>query len=592
MENKQTKPKLKWIMGLGLALCLLAVGGAIAFNKWNESASAKFDDYTQELFQEDVVQNTINLHYTLANPENYGITDYEVTLGSVSLADVEEGYAELEDMKKNLEGFRRSGLTKDQQLTYDILLDYVQTELSVKDLPLYAEVLGPISGYQSQLPVILAEYTFRRERDIEDYLTLVSGIDEMAEELIEFEREKAQAGLFMSDYAADTIISQCEEFIANPEENYMIEIFDDKVAAFEGLTDQEKQAYSDKNRAIITTEVVDGYRTLIDGLKELKGSGTNDLGLCYYEDGTRYYEYLVRSGTGTDTSVKQLMRKTEYFLEEFIYSLQTLVQENPEAYDEFLDYEFPVMEPEEILEDLREKSADYFPELPQVNYTIKYVHPSMEEHSSPAFYLTTPVDDLQNNLIYINNRQASSAESDGAEFYAMLAHEGYPGHLYQNIYTGSSDLPLVRSLLSYSGYAEGWATYVEHSYAFHLSGMSDTLAQLFAGNSAATLALHAYIDMGIHYEGWNQEDVVDFLAGYGISDRNAAEEIFKLVVEEPANYLNYFIGYLEFLDLRRAAEKELGEDFDVKEFHGFLLETGPAPFYIIEDYMDEWMKSA
>ena len=592
MENKQTKPKLKWIMGLGLALCLLAVGGAIAFNKWNESASAKFDDYTQELFQEDVVQNTINLHYTLANPENYGITDYEVTLGSVSLADVEEGYAELEDMKKNLEGFRRSGLTKDQQLTYDILLDYVQTELSVKDLPLYGEVLGPISGYQSQLPVILKEYTFRRERDIEDYLTLVSGIDEMAEELIEFEREKAQAGLFMSDYAADTIISQCEEFIANPEENYMIEIFDDKVAAFEGLTDQEKQAYSDKNRAIITTEVVDGYRTLIDGLKELKGSGTNDLGLCYYEDGTRYYEYLVRSGTGTDTSVKQLMRKTEYFLEEFIYSLQTLVQENPEAYDEFLDYEFPVMEPEEILEDLREKSADYFPEPPQVNYTIKYVHPSMEEHSSPAFYLTTPVDDLQNNLIYINNKQARSAESDGAEFYAMLAHEGYPGHLYQNIYTGSSDLPLVRSLLSYSGYAEGWATYVEHSYAFHLSGMSDTLAQLFAGNSAATLALHAYIDMGIHYEGWNQEDVVDFLAGYGISDRNAAEEIFKLVVEEPANYLNYFIGYLEFLDLRRAAEKELGEDFDVKEFHGFLLETGPAPFYIIEDYMDEWMKSA
>lgn len=592
MENKQTKPKLKWIMGLGLALCLLAVGGAIAFNKWNESASAKFDDYTQELFQEDVVQNTINLHYTLANPENYGITDYEVTLGSVSLADVEEGYAELEDMKKNLEGFRRSGLTKDQQLTYDILLDYVQTELSVKDLPLYAEVLGPISGYQSQLPVILAEYTFRRERDIEDYLTLVSGIDEMAEELIEFEREKAQAGLFMSDYAADTIISQCEEFIANPEENYMIEIFDDKVAAFEGLTDQEKQAYSDKNRAIITTEVVDGYQTLIEGLKELKGSGTNELGLCYYEDGKRYYEYLVRSGTGTDTSVKQLMRKTEYFLEEFIYSLQTLVQKNPEAYDEFLDYEFPVMEPEEILEDLREKSADYFPEPPQVNYTIKYVHPSMEEHSSPAFYLTTPVDDLQNNLIYINNRQASSAESDGAEFYAMLAHEGYPGHLYQNIYTGSSDLPLVRSLLSYSGYAEGWATYVEHSYAFQLSGMSDTLAQLFAGNSAATLALHAYIDMGIHYEGWNQEDVVDFLAGYGISDRNAAEEIFKLVVEEPANYLNYFIGYLEFLDLRRAAEKELGEDFDVKEFHGFLLETGPAPFYIIEDYMDEWMKSA
>lgn len=587
-ETRQNRKKI-WIAGAGLLLCVLILGGLAFYRTWSASASEKFDAYTEALFKEDVAENTINLHYTLANPQDYGIADYEVTLGSVSLADIEEGYGELEEMRKSLKGFRRSSLTKEQQLTYDILLDYVETELSVKDLALYTEVLGPISGYQSQLPVILAEYTFRRERDIEDYLTLVSGIDEMAEEIIAFEKEKARAGLFMPDYAADTIISQCEDFIASPEENYMIEVFDDKLADFEGLSEQEREEYCERNRTIITTEVVEGYETLIEGLKGLKGSGANDLGLCYYEDGTRYYEYLVRSGTGSDTSVRQLMRKTEYFLEEFIYNLQTVVRENPEVYEEFLDYQFVPMEPEEILEDLREKSADYFPEPPQVNYTIKYVHPSMEESSSPAFYLTTPVDDLKNNLIYINNKQAGSREEADIELYATLAHEGYPGHLYQNIYTGSSNLPLVRNLLSYSGYSEGWATYVEHGYSFQLSGMSDELAQLFAGNSAAILALHAYIDMGVHYEGWDQEDVTDFLAAYGISDTNAAGEIFKLVVEEPANYLNYFIGYLEFLDLRRTAEKELGDAFDVKEFHRFLLETGPAPFYIIEDHMKDWM---
>ena len=150
----------------------------------------------------------------------------------------------------------------------------------------------------------------------------------------------------------------------------------------------------------------------------------------------------------------------------------------------------------------------------------------------------------------------------------------------------------MRSLLSVSGYSEGWATYVEHSYSFQLAGMSDELAQFFAGNSAATLALHACIDMGVHYEGWDRADVADFLAEYGISDGDAADQIFELVVEEPANYLNYFIGYLEFLDLRREAEKKLGESFDVKEFHRFLLETGPAPFYIIEDHMQDWMKEA
>ena len=98
--------------------------------------------------------------------------------------------------------------------------------------------------------------------------------------------------------------------------------------------------------------------------------------------------------------------------------------------------------------------------------------------------------------------------------------------------------------------------------------------------------------MGVHYEGWDREEVADYLADFGISDENAADQIFELVVEEPANYLNYFIGYLEFLDLRRSAEKELGDAFDVKEFHRFLLETGPAPFYIIEDHMKEWIKEA
>lgn len=589
MEKKLKNRNLKWIAGAILALCVLAVAGMIIHRQRSASASENFDAYMEELFKEDVAENTVNLHYTLANPEDYGITDYEVTLGKVTLASMEESYAELEKMKERLEGFRRSSLAKDQQLTYDILMDYAETELSVKDLMLYTEVVGPISGNQAQLPVILAEYTFRRERDIEDYLTLISGVDEMAEEIIDFEREKAQAGLFMSDSAADTIISQCEEFIENPEENYMIEVFDDKIAAFEGLTQQEKEEYSSKNRAIITTEVAEGYRILIEGLKELKGSGTNDLGLCYYEDGARYYEYLVRSGTGSDTSLRQLMRKTEYFLEEFISNLQTTVQQNPEIYQEFMDYQFTPMEPEEILEDLREKSAGYFPEPPQVNYTIKHVHPSMEEHSSPAFYLITPVDDLQNNLIYINNKQISGGEEADIELYTTLAHEGYPGHLYQNIYTGSCNLPLIRSLLNYSGYSEGWATYVEHSYAFGFSGMSDELAQLFAGNSAVSLALHAYIDMGVNYEGWNQDDAADFLAGYGISDTNVAKQIFELVVEEPANYLNYFIGYLEILDLRRTAEKELGDAFDAKEFHRFLLETGPAPFYIIEDYMEDWI---
>ncbi|MBP3488057.1 MAG: DUF885 domain-containing protein [Roseburia sp.] len=546
-----------------------------------------FDSYIEELFLEDVASDALTLHYTLAYPGNYGITDYDVTLGNYSVEDFKESYAAMEETLKELRGFDEEKLTEEQNLTRDILIDSIETDLSVKDLTLYHEILGPTTGYQAQLPVVLAEYTFRTERDIEDYLVLAGQIDDLFAEIVAFEQEKSKAGLFMPDYAVDAVIDQCEEFIADPGNNYMIEIFDDKIDAFEGLTDEQRASYKEKNRTIITMEVVEGYEKLIDGLTALKGTGTNELGLCYYEDGREYYEYLVRTATGCDDSIEELLARTDNFISESTDEIYRLVSENPELLYEFSDYEFPITEPDEIMEDLTSKVSKDFPEPPEVNYTIKYVHPSLQEHLSPAFYLATPVDDIENNVIYINEKYLG--EDSMTDLYTTLAHEGYPGHLYQNCYTGSCELPLVRSLLSYPGYSEGWATYVEQ-YSYGISGLDTDVAKLASLNNAASLALYAYLDMSIHYRGWDREEVAEYLDDYGISDAEVADEIFETLISDPANYLSYFIGYQEFKRLRAEAKDWLGEAFVLKEFHQFLLETGPAPFYIIEDYMQDWAK--
>lgn len=588
MENETKKSNGKviaLIAGLVCIMILCAVGAILLIGN-KASDSERFEAYIDNLFMEDVVGNTINLHYTLAHPEDYGITDYEVTLGDYSMDDEEESYKELEAMRKELLKFDREKLTDEQRLTYDILLDSIELSLSVTDLTYYDEWLGVISGYQAQLPVILAEYTFRTEKDIQDYLELISQIDEMYEEVIAFEEKKSDAGLFMADYVADEVIAQCEEFIADPEENYMIEIFEDKIEEFEGLTKEKKEEYIQENYEIIITQVVEGYQTLIDGLTSLKGTGTNDLGLCYYEDGKEYYEYLVRVKTGSDESVKRLQRKVDSFMTDRMRMVQNVIRKDPMIYYDFVDYEYEMRDPKEIVEDLKDKIEEDFPEPPAVDYTIKYVHPSMEEHMSPAFYLTTPIDDLQNNLIYINSQK----NSEDTNLYSTLAHEGYPGHLYQNAYTNSSDMPLIRSLMSYSGYSEGWATYVEFEYSYDYMGMSEGLADVAATNTALSLGLYAYADMGVHYDGWEREDLADYLAEFGIEGEDVVDDVFNALVEEPANYLSYFVGYLQFVELREIAQKELGRHFDAVEFHKFLLETGPAPFYIIEDYMEEWMK--
>lgn len=534
-----------------------------------------FEAYTEELFLNEIARNTINLHYTLAYPENFGITEYEPSLGSFDIEGMKQSYGEMKVLKEELEAFTYEELTKEQQFTYDIMMDYIETELAAEDLLLYTEVLGPVTGYQAQLPVLLAEYKFRTVRDIEDYLALVAQVDELFVEIVEFEKAKSEAGLFMPDYAADAIIDQCRQFIEKPEENYMIDVFETEINAFEGLSEEEKQTYIAKNKELITTELVAAYQTLIDGLEALKGTGTNDKGLHYYEDGIRYYEYLVRSVTGSSKSVEELMQATNQYIYNAILLQQNIMLENPDVINQSYNYEFCETEPEKILEDLIVKIQKDFPEIPETNYVIKYVHPSMEEHMSPAFYLTPPVDDVQNNIIYINQSQLTQ------DLYTTMAHEGYPGHLYQNVYTASKDLPLIRNLFSSQGYSEGWATYVE-CYAYSLGGLNEDLAAILMLDNSIILGIHAYIDMGVHYQGWSVEDVKDYLAIFGLNE-GVAQEIFEIMVEEPANYLSYFIGYLEILNLRYVAEEAWGENYSLKKFHEAVLSLGPAPFDLLEE---------
>ena len=540
------------------------------------SVSEQFEAYTKDIFLNEIASNTINLHYTLAHPENYGITEYTPSLDSFDMEEMKQSYEQMKVLKTELEAFSYEELTKEQQFTYDIMMDYIETELSVEDLLLYSEYLGPVTGYQAQLPVVLAEYKFRTVQDIEDYLALLSMVDEVFLELVEFEVAKSAAGLFMSDYAADAIIDQCRQFIENPEENYMIDVFETEISEFEGLSEEEKQTYIARNKELVTTELVTAYRSLIDGLTALKGTGTNDKGLYYYEDGVRYYEYLVRSLTGSGKSVEELMEEANTYIYNAIVGMQQIMMENPNVMNDWYTYEFCETEPEKILEDLKAKIQDDFPELPETNYVVKYVHPSMEEHMSPAFYLTPPVDDTMNNVIYINQSQVTQ------DLYTTMAHEGYPGHLYQNVYTASRNLPLIRNMFNFSGYSEGWATYVEY-YAYGIGGLEENLASVLMLNNSAILGIYAYVDMGIHYLGWEVDDVKQYLNYYGLDGASAAQPMFEIMVEEPANYLSYFIGYMEILNLQEVAEEAWGENYSLKKFHEAVLSLGPAPFYLLEE---------
>lgn len=592
------KSIFKRISTVGFLVLLLAAGilggnylkehpdSIFTITESNSSQQEKFDDYVNQLFQNEIAGNTISMHYTLKNPENYGIKEYEVTYGELNQESHEASVAALENVKAALKGFSKKKLNVSRQLTYDILKEETELELSGKDFYLYQEPLRPSTGIQTELPVLLAEYTFYREKDVQDYLELLEKMPEYFHQIMLFEMEKANHGTFMAEFAAEDIISQCKNFISDPENNYLLSTFSDKINAMEGISEEQKQFYTEQNQKAVSEKVIPAYEMMIQGLEKLKRSGKNQQGLCYLPKGVEYYEYLLKTYTGSDWSVEEMQKFTEEQRASDLTAAAKLLANHPDLMAQTTSYAFAQQEPTAILQELQEKMKKDFPAPPDTSFTVKYVHPSLEEFMAPAFYLAVPIDDISQNSIYINN----SNHYQKLKLYTTLAHEGFPGHLYQNIMERSQEFPAIRSILGTSGYSEGWATYVEMiSYSY--AELDGALSSLLQKDQSALLSLYATADMGIHHEGWSLKEMIDFFGEYQITDKETLTEIYQLIVEEPAHYLKYYIGYLEFLHLKENARKLYGEQYSDYQFHEALMKMGPAQFSILEEYLPKYYDS-
>lgn len=582
------KKYMRWLLVfLSIILCLgtgCAVPAGSTANMPDTRTQEAFSAFTDEIFKSEAAASTLNMHYNLAHPENYGISDYEVTYGTVFADSDMEVSVLLENWKKALGSFPRENLTLEQQMTYDIMMDYIERHLSAAGYGLYDEILRPSTGFQSQLPVLLAEYTFYDEKDIQDYLALLACTPDFFRQIMSVEREKSVQGLFMADFAVDDIVQQCNNFVENPENNYLLSTFDSRIAEMSGILDEEcANTYMQQNRKLVLEQVVPAYQAMAKEMESLKGTGKNSGGLCGLPNGKDFYCKTVTDVTGSSLSVAEMQKQTEEQRKQDMEDMKLLAEENPDIGGKCANYQLPTEDVELILKDLQAKMQKDFPKAPEVEYTVKAVHPSLEEYTAPAFYLTPPIDDISRNCIYINE----SKGDEKLKLYTTLAHEGFPGHLYQNVMERSSNLAPVRSLFGSSGYAEGWATYVEMQ-SFYYADVETEIAAYLQKNQSALLSLYATADMGIHYDGWTLKDTIDFFRGYQITDKQTIQEIYQLIVEEPAHYLKYYIGYLEFMNLKEYAEKKYGEDYSNYRFHQALMKMGPAPFSILKKYLPKY----
>ena len=546
------------------------------------SAEEAFDELTREIFIDYASSDSLTLNYTLKDPSAYGINLEEATWGEVPLTEEEfaEEKAQTQAWLDRLNTI--SGLTGDRAVTYDVVKYYLEADLESYDYIYQTTNFAPMLGFQSQLPTTMAEYHFDDTKDVEDYLALLNSLGAYIDSLLTFEAQKADAGYGMCKSALEASIEDCQSFIASPETNLLIEVFPEKLEGL-NLTEEEKNGYIEKNQDAVLNSIIPAYQAIIDGLSSQLDAAPENGSIASYEKGQAYYKYLLRTSVGTDKTPEELIELTESNLNTAIFSLAFIMNSNPDIFDDVENAQYSLSDPEEIIEHFKATfTSEQMPEAPKASYTLKNVHTSLSERLSPAMYFIPRIDDIANNQIYLN-----LTDNTGNELMPTMAHEGYPGHMYQITYYYNTNPDPIRTVYECSGYVEGWASYVE-SLSYDYCGFTDDVANFYRiFNADMSLNLCCRVDLGIHYEGWDLTQTGEFIRQYLDFDDNTIQELYEAVLYNPTNYMIYGIGMDEITQMRETMEEHLDDAFDIKDFHKQLLDLGPAPFSILKKYMPD-----
>ena len=564
--------------------------------------------FSDQLFRYEITQDSITTAYHLRQPERYRIPSLPATLSSFDAKEYEQAAASkgnnsIQNLLKQLQQLPHDSLSDSESLCYDLMEQYLSLSGSLQQYPYYESLLGASTGVQVNLPVTLCEYPLTDASSVDTYLQILQQIPDYFNNVIRYETKRTSLGYPVPSFLSLATKQQLQTFLTGLKEtdNCFTETFSTRIQDMESLSASQKKKYILQNQDIIRTSILPAYETLYaycdrqTASIDSKQADTDtpatpdslidpdtDYGLCSLPSGKDYYSYLVRQATGSSRSITDLITMTDHALQNTLGNVLNIALTDQTAYLYYCEHPLETYynSPEAILEALSLMIRKNYPVLKtQPHYVIKQVPKSLAASLSPAFYMIPAMDDYSNNTIYINSLYTND---ENGNLFTTLAHEGFPGHLYQTVYFNSTRPSPIRQILDYPGYVEGWASYVEMNIFPYLDYPLDgnSLCKLYQSDTIINLALCSRIDLGVNYEGWTLNDTRHFFEENGFRDYYA-ENVYSYVVESPSNYLSYFIGYLEIEDLKSAYRNLKMENYSDQDFHKHFLDIGPADFETI-----------
>jgi uncharacterized protein (DUF885 family) len=574
-------------------------------------------------FTLNMLANRQALEFLMRNPEMFtavGLTDGSILdhhsgkLAPYTLRQRDEDYAQLERFLSEVRGFDRATLSRQDQITYDILVDQYQTGLAFRRFAwLQGDELYPVSpmfGVEVELPNFMqTTHIVSNDKTARNYVKRLETMGDKLDQVTAAMQRQASAGVVLPPSLLERSLTVIHDMVsARPQDNALVTTFVARMSRVKSLDSTRRQQLENEAAQAVGSRIYPAYARMSAALEALKPTAANQgAGVERLPDGAAYYALELRQNTTTDytpeqvhalglSEVARITREMDQLL-----AAQGLtagsVGERMAALGRDPRFLLPndaagrsqaLERYQQILDAVAARMPEYFRAVPAQRLTVERVPPSQEKGVSGAYYQQAAMDGSRPGTFFANLRDLREVPTWGMKTLAY--HEGIPGHHLQiSTALGLKDLPLIRQQTLYSAYAEGWALYAEQLAAEIGMYRDDPWGNLGRLQAELLRAARLVVDTGIHAAGWTREQAISYMVDTtGKPEAQVASEVERYMAM-PGQACAYTVGELKILELRARARAALGPKFNLKDFHTVILDNGGVPLTLLEQLVDEWI---
>lgn len=542
-----------------------------------KAAEEAFWALDNELFLDHATSDITSLDQWCEDPASFGIDEstVPVTLGEFTEEANNEWIAKCEAWREKLNAIDRSQLSDQLQFAYDTYCRYFDMEIESKDWFYCYEPLDEYVGLHMNLPLFFGLYSFKETQDIENYLVLMADVPRYFGQVLAFEQARADRGLFMTEEMLDVILADLQKVADSGETSYLHGTFREAMEKLDFLTDAQREEYIAKNDELVRTAWINAYQQLHDGLEQLRPKCRARQGA--YEQGGVAYDYYCWK-MKAEASNNRTVEEELAFLEKCNNTVYLVFLTSAmNCYEDLISgKQITTGSLEGDEEYLKSLMPEIVPPMPDVEVTYTEIPKELQDSFSPAAYLTPSLDGYHHNIILTNPKDHDN--------YSMstLAHEGFPGHMYQ--YTYQLDLgtiPKFQMIIETNGYAESWSTNAEWNVAQINEKYGTDLAIATFLNEYFGNILVTIVSLKVNGQGATVEDIQEYLSKWGLD--SYAQTFYDYAIDMPIYFFKYTGGFCELFDLTNRCHKG-----DTVAFFEEYLHWGPSYFDLLNERMEAW----